>query len=223
MNENLLNQIKERIPSEHGVMNSFAFPRSSVLLSFFIKKGEPHLIFQKRNPSIKQGGEICFPGGHYDEETDENTLETSIRETIEEMGITREKIMVLGQIDTLIAPMGAIIDCYLGELKINSLSDLNINKDEVDKVFSVPLLWFINNPPSEYDVHMEFKPHYTDHNGNEITLLPVEELGLPDRYRKPWGLRNHKIYAYQTHGETIWGITAHMVKHISKLLQDLTL
>ena len=218
MNENLLNEIIDIIPGKTGVMNSSNYLKSSVLASLFEKNNELHLIFQKRNNAIRQGGEICFPGGRFDELKDKDMRETSIRETMEEMGITREKIAVFGQIDTVVAPMGAIINCFLGELKIEDLSELDINKDEVERVFSVPVTWFINNPPKEYDVHMEIKPTYRDEKGKEIILLPVEELGLPDRYRKPWGFKNHKIYAYRTNNETIWGITAQMVKHICELL-----
>jgi 8-oxo-dGTP pyrophosphatase MutT (NUDIX family) len=221
MNENLLKRIIKMIPEEQGLMNSSEYPRSSVLASFFVKDRQLHFIFQKRNSSIRQGGEICFPGGRFDKEKDKNMLETSVRETMEEMGIERDKILVLGQIDTLVSPMGAIVHCFLGELKIQKLSELKINKDEVERIFSVPLSWFINNPPSEYDVHMEFKPRYTDEKGKEVILLPVEELGLPDRYRKPWGNKNHKIYAYRTNGETIWGITAQMVKYIADLLKNI--
>ncbi|MDA3809521.1 MAG: CoA pyrophosphatase [Spirochaetaceae bacterium] len=220
MNEFLLNNIIEKLPEEPGIMNSSNYLKSAVLASLYTKENELHLIFQKRNSSIRQGSEICFPGGRFDEEKDKNMLETSVRETMEEMGINRENIIVLGQTDTLVAPMGAIISCFLGELKITDLSELNINKDEVERIFSVPLKWFLDNPPLEYNVHMEIKPEYTDKNGNEVILLPVEELGLPDRYRKPWGLKNHKIYAYKTNGETIWGITAQMTKHICELLKD---
>lgn len=221
MNKYLLKKILEAIPEEPGVMNSSDFLRSAVLASLFISKGEPHLIFQKRSSSIRQAGEICFPGGRFDESCDKNMLETSLRETEEEMGISRDNIVVLGQVDTVVSSMGAVISCFLGELKIDQLSQLNINRDEVEKVFSVPLKWFIENPPSEFNVHMEIKPTYTDDSGNEIILLPAEELGLPKRYYKPWGLTNHKIFAYQIEGETIWGVTAQMVRHISDLLKDI--
>jgi 8-oxo-dGTP pyrophosphatase MutT (NUDIX family) len=220
MNEILLKKIIEAIPDEPGVMNSSNYLRSAVLASLFICNGEPHLIFQKRSSLIRQAGEICFPGGRFDERFDKNMLETSVRETVEEMGIKREDILVLGQVDTVVASMGAVISCFLGELKITDLSELNINRDEVEKVFSVPLKWFLDNPPAEYDVQMEIKPKYIDEKGNEVILLPVEELGLPDRYRKPWGLRKHKIFAYKVEGETIWGITAQIVRHIVELLKN---
>lgn len=220
MKEKLLKKIINTIPDEPGVMNSSNYLRSAVLASLYIKDDTPHLIFQKRSSSIRQAGEICFPGGRFDENRDKNMLETAVRETIEEMGVDRDQILVLGQVDTLVAPMGAVINCFLGELKIKDLSQLNYNRDEVERVFSVPLKWFIENPPAEYDVHMEIQPKYTDEKGNEIILLPVEELGLPERYREPWGLRKHKIFAYKAEGETIWGITAQMVRHIAIMLKD---
>jgi len=220
MNEKLLKKIIDKLPDEPGVMSSSNFLKSSVLASVFEKNDELHLIFQKRNSSIRQGGEICFPGGRFDDMLDKNMLETAVRETIEEMGISKDNILVLGQIDTLVASMGAVITCFLGELKIDDLSELNFNKDEVERIFSVPISWFMENPALEYNVQMEIKPKYTDDEGNEIVLLPVEELGLPDRYRKSWGLRKHKIYAWKTNGETIWGITAQMVRHICELLKD---
>ncbi|MBI9097951.1 MAG: CoA pyrophosphatase [Spirochaetaceae bacterium] len=220
MNEILQKKIMDCIPSDPGVMNSSTYLKSAVLASLYIKEDQPHLIFQKRSSTIKQGGEICFPGGRFDRSKDRNMMETSVRETIEEMGVPREDILVFGQIDTLVATMGTVISCFIGELKIENLSQLTINRDEVEKVFSIPLRWFIENPPAEYNVHLEIKPHYTDEEGKKVVLLPVEELGLPDRYRKPWGLKKHKIYVYKKEGETIWGITAQIVKHISELLKD---
>ncbi len=220
MDSTLLGNIIEKLPSEPGVMNSSNYLKSSVMASFFMKENELHLIFQKRNSSIRQGGEICFPGGRFDCKLDKNMLETAVRETEEEMGIKKDRIVVLGAVDTIVAPMGAVITSFFGELRIKDLSELKINKAEVENIFSIPLAWFINNPPSEYKVHLEILPEYTDETGKQVVLLPIEELGLPDRYSKSWGFKNHKIYVYKTNGETIWGITAQIVKHICELLKD---
>lgn len=220
MNDKLVKKILNALPVEPGIMDSGDFPRSAVLIAFFEKEGKPHLIFQKRNSQIRQGGEICFPGGRFDAALDRTVLDTAVRETMEEMGVNRDSIVVLGPIDTIVASMGAVIHCLIGEMKISSLNELKINKDEVEKVFSVPLSWFLNNPPAEYTVQIEVKPKYLDDEGKEVILLPVEELGLPDRYREPWGRGKRKIYVYQVEGETIWGITAQMVRNITGLLKD---
>lgn len=219
MNDKLIKKILNTLPEDPGIMNSSDYPRSSVLAALFEKDGEPHLIFQKRNSRIRQGGEICFPGGRFEKEKDSNMLDTAVRETIEEMGIERDKIEVIGQTDTLVASMGAIIHCYLGELKIKALDELDFNRDEVERVFSVPLRWFMENPPAEYTVQIEIKPKYKDAQGKDVILLPVEELGLPDRYRDSWGRGNRKIFVYKHSGEVIWGITAQLTRHIASLLQ----
>lgn len=218
MNEKLNKKILDSLPGKPGVMNNSEFPRSAVLAAFFEKDGEPHLIFQKRSPGIRQGGEICFPGGRHDKGIDKSMMETAVRETMEEMGLQRDSIEVFGETDTLVASMGAVIHCFLGELKIGDLSELNINRAEVEKVFSVPLKWFMDNPPARYTVQMEVKPKYIDDDGKEVILLPVEELGLPDRYSRPWGRGHHSVYVYKTAGETIWGITAQLVRYIVKRL-----
>ncbi|MBB6482659.1 NUDIX hydrolase [Spirochaeta isovalerica] len=221
MNEKLIKKILNALPGEPGIMDSSGYPRSAVLAALYEKKGEPHLIFQKRNTNIRQGGEICFPGGRYEVDRDRSMLETAVRETMEEMGVGRDKIEVLGHIDTLVASMGAVVHCFLGEMKIEDLSELNINSDEVERVFSVPLKWFMENPPEEYTVQIEIKPRYRDASGKEVILLPVEELGLPDRYREPWGHSNRKIYVWRVEGETIWGMTAQMTRHITGLLRGI--
>ena len=45
-------------------------------------------------------------------------------------------------------------------------------------------------------------------------LFPVEELGLPDTYKKPWGNKRHKIWVYKYDGEVIWGITSVIIKDV---------
>ncbi len=47
------------------------------------------------------------------------------------MGIAAERIQVLGALDTLIAPMGAVVDAYVGIADIGSLAELRPNADEV--------------------------------------------------------------------------------------------
>ena len=45
-------------------------------------------------------------------------------------------------------------------------------------------------------------------------FFPVEELGLPDTYKKPWGNKKHKIWVYEYEGEVIWGITSVLIKDV---------
>ena len=49
---------------------------------------------EKRAMNIAQGGEISFPGGKIEKE-DPSCIETALRETFEEIGIKKERIMAI--------------------------------------------------------------------------------------------------------------------------------
>ena len=130
---------------------------SAVLIPLIHINDEYHLLFQKRANNIRQGGEVCFPGGEFDPEKDRDFLETAVRETIEEIGIKKDDIEIIGEMDTLVAPMGVTVDPFVGVLNINDLDKLNIDQTEVDRVFILPVSYFLSNNPSEYYVNLEVR------------------------------------------------------------------
>jgi peroxisomal coenzyme A diphosphatase NUDT7 len=211
MKYNDLNKIVAGIPKTPGILWEKHYLRTSVLIPLVKINDELHLLFEVRSKDIRQGSEICFPGGKYEAKQDNNYRDTAIRETQEELGISPESIKILGQFNTLFNHMGILIYTYIGKLNINQLNDLNIDKKEVGEVFTIPIQHFIDNPPKEYKVRLEAKPAIIDQDGNHVTLLPVRELGLPERYSTPWGSNNHKVIVYKTPNGMIWGITAKIV------------
>ena len=76
---------------------------------------------QKRSANVRQGGEIGFPGGMFDPITDKNPKDTAVRETIEEMGIARDKIEIIGRTDTVISITGSIVEGFVGFTEIEDL------------------------------------------------------------------------------------------------------
>jgi len=214
MNKEDLNKIVENLPAVPGILRKDEFFNSAVIIPFILIDGEYYLLFEKRAANIRQGGEICFPGGEYDPKLDKNFTETAVRETIEELGITIDKIKVLGILDTLIGPMGVTVDSCVGILDINSIDELDIDKSEVESVFLVPVSWFENNQPEEYFVQLVVHPHYTDEKGDTVHLLPSKELELPERYNQPWRAGKRKIYVYKLEVGVLWGLTAALVREI---------
>jgi 8-oxo-dGTP pyrophosphatase MutT (NUDIX family) len=211
MRKEQIEKLKRVLPVIPGINGSEEYFKSAVLVLLVFLYDEYHLIFQKRALNIRQGGEICFPGGHHDPEVDPDFENTAIRETEEELGIAREKLNIIGKLDTLVAPMGAIINPYVGLAELQSLAELTPDKKEVDYVFSVPVAHFQKTKPDVYEVNYKNYPSFTDENGNEIITFPARELGLPKRYTKPWGDRSYKVYAYKVQGEIIWGSTARII------------
>lgn len=221
MDQQRYNILMNNLVEKPNIMSRYKYFNSVVLVPFFKINNEYHILFQKRAKHIRQGGEISFPGGGHSPESDKTYEDTAIRETIEEIGISFDKIIVEGRLDSVIAPLGAIIDVVVGRLLIQSLEELNINKDEVDFIFSLPVNELFNTNPDKYHVKMEVHSKMIKSNLEEEILLPVDELGLPERYNKPWGRKLYPVYVYKTKYGTIWGITAEIIRELSQLYHQL--
>jgi 8-oxo-dGTP pyrophosphatase MutT (NUDIX family) len=218
MNKEDLNKLKHHLDQYQGIVGKDKYFNSAVIIPLIYIENEYHLLFEKRSNNIRQGGEVSFPGGEFDTEKDDNFRDTAIRETVEEIGINKEKINIIGSMGTLVAPMGVTVDSFVGILNITDLNELEIDKEEVERIFTIPVSYFINTKPSEYFVRMEVHTKYFNKDGELIEMLPVEKLKLPGRYSKPWAGRKHRILVYETEEETIWGITAELVFEFCKLI-----
>lgn len=219
MNQKDLNNLVIGLPEVPGILRKDEFFNSAVIIPFVLIGDEYHLLFEKRAANIRQGGEICFPGGEYDPKYDRNFTDTALRETIEELGIDRERINVLGILDTVIGPMGVTVDSCIATLNIKNIDELNFDRTEVEKVFLVPVSYFLDNPPEEYFVQLMVHPHYMDDKGNTVHLLPSKELELPEKYNRPWLAGKRKIFVYKLKEGVLWGLTAALVREIIHRLQ----
>ncbi len=211
--------LKKRLALSRTTLGRDDYLNTAVFVPLVFRNTEYYFLFEKRAINIPQGNEICFPGGVFDPEKDKVLRDTAIRETEEEIGIDRKKIIIEGQCNSVIAPMGAIIDVFIGVLDIAGPEELDINVKEVEKVILIPVSYFMENEPDKFSVYLEIKPSYFDENGKETILLPAWELGLPGRYHKPWKSKNHQILVYKWKDEKIWGITAKIVHEIVKFLK----
>lgn len=109
---------------------------SSVLSLFFPQNNQIMLVFIQR--PVYNGvhsGQIAFPGGRY-ENTDSSFLETALRETEEEIGVSREKIKIIGKLSPLyIPPSNFLVNPYVGYM--NEIPQFNPDPVEVHEVFAL--------------------------------------------------------------------------------------
>ncbi len=211
MNEEKLETVTNNLSEKPGILRKEEdYFNSAVLIALILQAGEYHFLFQRRSSRVSQAGEICFPGGKPEPE-DANYQETALRETEEELGIPSERIDLKGRLNTLVTPMGVTIDSFVGICRINDLNQLDINYLEVEEMFTIPISYFCENKPKTYQTRVEIKPNYLNKQGERVNLLPVEKLGLPDRYRNAWGGKKHNIYVYETDHGVIWGMTAQLI------------
>lgn len=214
-----IEQLQGKLPTHPGILAKDEYINTAVMVLLVFLDGEFHFVFQKRCIHIRQGGEICFPGGLFHQE-DIEPKQTAIRETVEEMGISASKLKVLGALDVQIAPMGATVEAFVGVADITSLDEITPNKDEVENVFTVPVSYFENHAPQTYQTILKIHPSIVDEKtGKEIVLFPARKLGLPEKYANPWGNMKHLIYVYPVPQGIIWGITARFIVHVVNKLK----
>ena len=139
-----LQKFTRKFPVEQNILGKEEFFNAAVLIPLVNADGEYNFLFEKRATNIRQGGEICFPGGEI-EENDKSIEETILRETFEEIGVNQERIQILGKLDTLIGPRGMTVDSCVGIVDISSIGECHIDKSEVEKIFLVPVSFFENN------------------------------------------------------------------------------
>lgn len=143
---------------------------------------------------------------------------TAIRETTEEVGILSDRIRIVGRLDSILAPMGALVHVFVGVSDLEK-ADIRANPEEVEKAFLLPASFFQQNPPEKYKVINRVYPFYDDEiTQKRVVTFPAKELGLPERYWNSWGGFKQNVYVYRTHEGTIWGITARIIRDfVSKL------
>lgn len=193
---------------------------TAVLIPILNINNIEYLLFEKRSANVRQPGEVSFPGGHVDLNLDIDSRSTAVRETAEELGIKTDKINVISKLGTLVTPLSVLVETFIGYLSINNISEFKIDNKEVDRIFIIPLDYFIKNNPEEFNTRIELHPYRLDENGKKHELLPVKELGLPSKYSNPYTKGKHRVLVYRTSEEIIWGITAEIVFDLSKKLRN---
>ncbi len=110
---------------------------AGVMVLLTHRDGEYWIILNRRSRTVKHHkGEISFPGGSKDL-TDPDLLFTALRETQEEMGISPERVEVLGKIEVAPTRTGFLIWPYIGI--IDHPYKFSLNKSEVESVLEIPL------------------------------------------------------------------------------------
>ena len=115
---------------------------AGVMLLVYPKDGEFCVLLNKRTQLVEHHkGEISFPGGAMDPE-DATILDTALRETYEEMGVSREDVDVLGRLDQVSTGSRFSITPFVGA--IAGAYAFKASNVEVAEVLEVPLPALLN-------------------------------------------------------------------------------
>lgn len=128
----------ERVEDLRKQKSSLDAKPSAVLLTLFKEEGETKLIFILR--SVYEGvhsGQISFPGGKKDA-ADTDLIETALRETKEEVGITIERDDILGKLSSLYIPNSNFsVAPYV--TYVENINEIIPDPDEVQEVYKISL------------------------------------------------------------------------------------
>lgn len=174
----------------------------AVLIPWIKTESGDAMLLEVRSQSVKQPGEICFPGGRV--EQGETAAEAAVRETCEELGITDDCIEIISEIEPMIMGDGRIVYPVSARLHIDNIENLMLSEDEVEEVFMLPTALLNESKMIHYDL--------TDITDDE---LPEKLLGFLSHYGDYRNTGETDYLEYEGHG--IWGLTARIIKTIMTL------
>ncbi|MER2173890.1 MAG: CoA pyrophosphatase [Carnobacterium sp.] len=177
----------------------------AVLIPLIKIKDELHLLFEVRSKNISQPGETSFPGGKV--ERGETYEEAAVRETMEELSLSRDSIRILGEMDYIVNER-VIIRSFVGELKNISLEEIQFN-EEVEEVYTVPVSYFLTHDPIYYEAHVKLE-HEED--------FPFDRIPGGKKYN--WKQEKHAVPFYTFNNRTIWGFTANFTNRFIQLIKE---
>ncbi len=169
-------------------------PRQSavMMLLFPVEDDINILLIQRTESTGAHSGQIAFPGGKLDPE-DKDLLDCAIRETWEEIGISSERITVLGKLtEVYIPPSNFLAQPYVGWM--DHFPDLTLQPTEVQQVLTISLKQF-------------FKP---ENRSRKSMTLPTFNVTVDVPY-------------FDLNGHTVWGATALMINEFRWIYEKLSL
>lgn len=188
------------VPGLLGAERSYA-----VLVPLLETPSGPELLFETRAAALRQGGEVCFPGGRM--EMGETPEDCALRETEEELSIPRREVELLGPLDFICNQRGFLLRPVVGVVSPRGLQRMRPSPAEVAEAFTVPLDFFRRNSPvlARYELVPQVPEDF-----------PYEAAGIPRDYAWSRGAVEVPSWRYERH--VIWGMTARIVKD---LIRDL--
>ena len=136
------------VERQHDLSSHGSKP-TAVLLLVVNHPGDPTVVFTQRTAHLADhAGQISFPGGRSDE-GDETPEHTALREAEEEVGITRDRIEILGRLPQYHTSTGYCVTPVVGWAE----PPLSYRPDphEVADVFEVPLAFLLDSGNHRYE------------------------------------------------------------------------
>ena len=186
-------------PEFHGDARLFALERepiaASVLVPLVQRDDGLHVLLTRRTDHLTDhAGQVSFPGGRA-EPDDIDVVETALRETQEEVGLPRDRVQVLGPLNTYSTVSSYVVTPIVA--LVQPPFDLALDAFEVAEAFEVPLPYLMT--PAHHH------RHEAEFGGVRRQFLSMPWQGI-DAQGQP---REYFI----------WGATAAMLRNLYSFLR----
>lgn len=163
---------------------------AAVLLPLLEKEDGWHLLFIRRThvEGDMHSGQVAFPGGGR-EAGDDSLVKTALRETREEIGISLERVRILGKIGYLKTISNFVVTPVVAVVPYPC--QFSPSPEEVSRIFTIPLYWLADPANREEQLRQ-----------------------LPGPY-KPFKV----IYFKPYDGEVLWGASARITLRFLEILK----
>jgi 8-oxo-dGTP pyrophosphatase MutT (NUDIX family) len=164
-------------------------PRPAAVLIPLLRKEESwHILYTRRTHTLAEhSGQVAFPGGR-SEPGDAGPEATALREAYEEIGLAPGEVRILGRLNEFITITNYVVTPVV--CLIPWPYNFKIQKEEVSRVFTIPLAW-LSNP-----LHHEVRQRPLKTPGSHVDV----------------------IYFHPYDGELLWGATARFTLTLLKIL-----
>ena len=178
--------------------------RSAVCLPLVEGENGYELLFELRTKDLRTNpGDICFPGGRIQE--GESPQEAALREICEELNLETSSVKMVCPLDLFCNSAIAIYPFLVSLEKFPP----SFNKDEVADIFTVPLIWFMNNKPARHDLELLHQ---------RSDSFPYHLINGGENYRFRYRADNELFYIYGK--RVIWGLTARLIWSFVNILKN---
>lgn len=200
MNETLTASDMRKLFAGTGPVPENGFRHYAVLVPLLMREDGIHVLYEVRARDLdRQPGEICFPGGM--QEPGETWQECALRESCEEIGLRPERVEVLNELTVIYGVGRFAMHCFLGLVDPAAEAELELSRQEVDQVFTVPLEDLLAAEPEDYRAKLiQYGPED----------FPYERVTGGDSY--PWTKMTSPVPVYDVNGWAIWGLTGRVTK-----------
>ena len=168
--------------------------RAAVLVPLVQRAGGLQVLLTRRTDHLRDhAGQISFPGGRSELE-DEGPTGTALREAEEEIGLSHDRVQIIGQMPVYTTVTGFVVTPVVA--LVQPPFDLVLDSFEVAEAFEVPLIFLMN--PAHHRRHVfEFEG-----GQRQFLSMPWQGPGADGVEREYF----------------IWGATAAMLRNLYRFL-----